>query len=110
MIILFMKLEGAGLLPYFQGRAFDPSLTNRVGKPAPDLYLYAAKQLSVPVHDCLVIEDSVPGATAGVASGATTWGLLAGTHIHADDEARLRDIGVSNIVHSHAELRDALGL
>ena len=106
---LFMKLEGAGLLPYFQGRAFDPSLTNRVGKPAPDLYLYAAKQLSVPVQECLVIEDSVPGATAGVASGATTWGLLAGTHIHADDEARLRDIGVSNIVHSHAELRDALG-
>ncbi|WP_135227758.1 HAD family hydrolase [Deinococcus fonticola] len=107
---LFMKLEGAGLLPAFQGRAYDPSLTNKIGKPAPDLYLYAARQLNVSIHDCLVIEDSAPGATAGVAAGATTWGFLAGSHIHTGDEKRLRDIGVSHIVHSHAQLREALGL
>lgn len=107
---LFLKLEGAGLFPFLQGRAFDPSLTNRIGKPAPDLYLYAARQLNVPIERCLVIEDSVPGATAGVTAGAATWGFLAGTHIQVDDEQRLRDIGVSRIVHSHAELRAALGI
>lgn len=107
---LFLKLEGAELLPYFQGRAFDPSLVGGIGKPAPDLYRYAAGQLGVPIERCLVVEDSAPGASAGVAAGATTWGLLAGGHIHEGDEGRLLDIGVGRILHSHAELREALGL
>ncbi|NLQ18620.1 HAD family hydrolase [Marinomonas sp. M1K-6] len=39
------------------------------GKPAPDLYLKAAKALNVEPEDCLVIEDSVAGITAGRAAG-----------------------------------------
>lgn len=105
---LFLKLEGAGLLHFFPQRAFDPSLVGGVGKPAPDLYLYAAKQLNVPIERCLIVEDSAPGAQAGVNAGATTWGLLAGTHIHEEDEARLTAIGVQRILHSHVELRSAL--
>ena len=93
---LFMKLEGAGLLPYFQGRAFDPSLTNRVGKPAPDLYLYAAAQLGVKAQRCLVIEYSVPGARAGVAAGATVWGQQLG-HALPDDEAQLLALGAARL-------------
>ena len=40
-------------------------------KPAPDLYQRAAQIIGVPVEECLVIEDSITGARAGVASGAT---------------------------------------
>lgn len=39
------------------------------GKPAPDLYLLAAKRLGVPPQSCLALEDSVPGAQAAAAAG-----------------------------------------
>lgn len=41
------------------------------GKPHPDVYLAAAERLAVRPSRCLVIEDSVAGATAGVRAGAT---------------------------------------
>jgi HAD superfamily hydrolase (TIGR01509 family) len=42
------------------------------GKPEPHGYLLAAARLGVDIHRCLVIEDSLAGARAGVAAGATT--------------------------------------
>lgn len=39
-------------------------------KPAPDSYLMAADRLDVDPHECIVIEDSVSGVTAGRAAGA----------------------------------------
>ena len=42
-------------------------------KPAPDLFLEAARQLDVPPTDCLVIEDSANGLLAATAAGMTTW-------------------------------------
>lgn len=38
-------------------------------KPAPDLFLEAAKQLDIPPHDCLVIEDSINGMLAAHQAG-----------------------------------------
>ena len=107
---LKMKLRGAGLAELVGQHAYDPSLVGGVGKPAPDLYLYAAAQLGLRPERCLVIEDSVPGARAGVAAGATVWGLLAGTHTLDGDEERLKELGVARVLHSHAELLSALDL
>ena len=45
----------------------DPAVKN--GKPAPDIYLEAAKRLGVDPSDCLVFEDAFPGAQAGYAAG-----------------------------------------
>jgi len=45
------------------------------GKPFPDPYLQAAEQLGVDIRDCVVIEDSPTGVTAGAASGAVTLGV-----------------------------------
>ena len=42
------------------------------GKPAPDCYLAAARALSLSIDECLVIEDSVTGAKAGLAAGMMT--------------------------------------
>lgn len=39
------------------------------GKPAPDMYLEAAKRLSVEVSKCLVFEDIIPGILAGKRAG-----------------------------------------
>ncbi|MCD8155320.1 MAG: HAD family phosphatase [Clostridiales bacterium] len=41
------------------------------GKPAPDVYLAAARELGIPPEDCLVFEDIVPGIQAGKAAGMT---------------------------------------
>ena len=40
------------------------------GKPAPDLFLQAAKQIGIPIRHCLVLEDSVSGFAAAEAAGA----------------------------------------
>jgi len=50
--------------------ADDPRLKN--GKPHPDPFLLAAKELGIPIEKCLVFEDSPSGIKAGVASGAKT--------------------------------------
>lgn len=42
-------------------------------KPAPDLFLEAAKQLGTSVEHCLVIEDSMNGLIAAKAAGMPTW-------------------------------------
>lgn len=107
---LRLKLDGAGLTDLVGVHTYDPSLVGGVGKPDPALYVYAADQLGVDVRECVVIEDSVPGARAGVASGATVWGLLAGGHHTHDSRSGLETVGVTRFIQSHARLRDALGV
>ncbi|PKO61956.1 MAG: hypothetical protein CVU24_06360 [Betaproteobacteria bacterium HGW-Betaproteobacteria-18] len=59
-------------MSFFAGRVFSGHEMPR-SKPAPDVYLAAAGHLNVPGHQCLVIEDTHVGVTAGVAAGATVW-------------------------------------
>ncbi|MDR6789083.1 beta-phosphoglucomutase-like phosphatase (HAD superfamily) [Sphingomonas sp. BE138] len=74
------------------------------GKPAPDLYLYAAEQLGVSIERCAIIEDSPVGATGAVASGAFVIGLVAGGHCGPDHADRLRAIGVDAVARDFAEV------
>lgn len=50
------------------------------GKPAPDLYLFAARQMGFHPKDCIVIEDSSVGITAALAAGMPVIGFLGGKH------------------------------
>jgi HAD superfamily hydrolase (TIGR01509 family) len=38
------------------------------GKPAPDIYIYAAQHLGISADECLVVEDALPGVTAAKAA------------------------------------------
>ena len=67
-----MQLTQVGLMPFFEGRVFSGHEMPR-SKPAPDVYLAAARHLNAPAAQCLVIEDTAVGVTAGVAAGATVW-------------------------------------
>lgn len=67
-----MQLSKVDLMGFFDGRVFSGHEMPR-SKPAPDVYLAAARHLDVPGHQCLVIEDTTVGVTAGVAAGATVW-------------------------------------
>jgi HAD superfamily hydrolase (TIGR01509 family) len=69
-----MALWQAGLLPFFEDRLFSTSQVKH-GKPAPDIFVFAAKRLNVDVADCVVIEDSLAGIRAGVSSGARVLAL-----------------------------------
>jgi HAD superfamily hydrolase (TIGR01509 family) len=42
----------------------------KAAKPAPDIYLEAARRLEIFPRDCLVVEDSIPGAQSAAAAGA----------------------------------------
>lgn len=65
---MHLTLGRTGLLPHFKDVLFSASMVER-GKPAPDLFLLAAKTMGFEPQDCIVIEDSVPGTQAGVAAG-----------------------------------------
>lgn len=57
-----------GLLPRFEGRMFSATEVNR-GKPAPDLFLHAARSMRYEPHECVVVEDSVHGVVAAQSAG-----------------------------------------
>jgi beta-phosphoglucomutase len=44
-------------------------------KPAPDIFLYTARQLSLPAEACLVVEDAEAGISAARAAGMVTIGI-----------------------------------
>ena len=79
-------------------------------KPAPDLYLYAARALGVPIARCAIIEDSAIGVTGALASGALVVGFAAGAHCHDDHGDQLRALGVEHVAHSFADVRRLLAL
>jgi D-ribulokinase len=56
------------------------------GKPSPDLFLHAARTMGVEPKDCLVIEDSVAGVTAGGAAGMIVFGFVGASHFLPPDE------------------------
>jgi HAD superfamily hydrolase (TIGR01509 family) len=57
------KLKMTGLLGRFGEHLFSATMVAR-GKPAPDLFLYAARRLMTAPDRCLVIEDSPAGIDA----------------------------------------------
>ena len=65
-----LNLKVTNLAHYFQITISRDDVEH--GKPAPDCYLAGAKALSLRADECLVIEDSVTGAKAGLAAGMKT--------------------------------------
>lgn len=63
------------------------------GKPAPDIFLYAAAKSGVAPEETLVIEDSIPGVLGAKAAGARVIGYAGGAHIGPDHSDRLIEAG-----------------
>nr|WP_221227501.1 HAD family phosphatase [Stakelama sediminis] len=97
-------LDHLGLSDAFGNHIYSGHEHVEHGKPAPDLYLYAADKLHVPIERCIILEDSPVGVTGAVASGATVIGLCAGAHCAPDHADRLRALGVRLIAHDFDEV------
>ena len=97
------------------GHAFEPHIYSgrehvEKGKPAPDLYLYAARELGVDIRRTVILEDSRVGATGAVASGASVIGLAAGRHCFDGHGDMLRAVGVVHVASSFDEVARRIGL
>lgn len=103
-------LDHLGLRDAFGDHLYSGREHVELGKPAPDLYLHAARQLAVPIERCAIIEDSPVGVTAAVASGAYVVGLTAGGHCGADHGERLAALGVDAVARDFDEAAEILGL
>ena len=55
-------------MPFFEGRLFSATEVPR-GKPAPDIFLFAAERMGATPARSVVVEDSVNGVLAGCAAG-----------------------------------------
>ena len=103
-------LEHLGLADAFGDHLYSGREHVARGKPAPDLYLFAAERLGVAITDCVIIEDSEVGAQGALASGACVIGLVAGSHCLVGHDERLRTLGVEHIAHSFGAVRRLLHL
>lgn len=97
-------LEAAGLSRYFPVLV-DGNVARQLsmpGKPAPDTFLHAARQLGASAEDCVVLEDALSGVAAGAAGG---FGLVIGVDrgVGADE---LREAGAHVVV---ADLDELVG-
>jgi HAD superfamily hydrolase (TIGR01509 family) len=91
---LARHLGQAGLWDHFAPHVYSAVQVAR-GKPAPDLFLFAAAQIGVAAPTCLVVEDSVAGVQAAVAAGMTALGFCGGGHCGAGHAARLLVAGAA---------------
>ena len=74
---LRFKLELTGLYERFAGHIFSASEVAN-GKPAPDLFLHAARRMGAEATDCVVVEDSRYGVLAARAAGMDVLGYAGG--------------------------------
>jgi HAD superfamily hydrolase (TIGR01509 family) len=86
------SLTTTGLIERFAPHLFSASQVKK-GKPAPDLFLFAASEMGVNPSRCVVIEDSVPGVIGAKAAGMTVLGFHGGAHCGPGTATALKAAG-----------------
>ena len=74
-----LSLTITGIADKLEPHIFSASMVTN-GKPAPDLFLYAAEQMGIAPADCIVIEDSPAGIEAAQRAGMTVFAFTGGSH------------------------------
>ncbi|SEI19632.1 haloacid dehalogenase superfamily, subfamily IA, variant 3 with third motif having DD or ED [Rhizobium tibeticum] len=105
---LRVTLKITSLYDYFAPHVFSASQVAR-GKPAPDLFLFAAEKMNTPADRCVVIEDSVVGIQAAVAAGMMVIGFIGGSHCPPCHAEKLMEAGAIRIFSHMTALPRVLG-
>lgn len=104
---LQVTLTATGLMPEFAPHVFSAEQVAR-GKPAPDLFLFAAARMGVAPDRCLVVEDSIAGITAARAAEMAVVGYAGGGHADPGYAERLVKAGAGRVVTSMDQLAGVL--
>lgn len=100
------KIKFVGIEKYFpMNKVFTADMVEH-GKPGPDLFLLAAMTMGYEPQDCVVIEDSIAGMTAGIRAGMT---VVAYTEYednkNFDYFQKIRNLGVEYIFDNMKEIK-----
>jgi HAD superfamily hydrolase (TIGR01509 family) len=102
------SLGVTGVIKYFpEADIFSSAMVKR-GKPAPDLFLYAAEKMGLQPQHCVVIEDSPYGVEGGIAAGMRVIGYTGGGHSEPSHEPRLRKAGAHFVCEDWGQVNSVL--
>jgi HAD superfamily hydrolase (TIGR01509 family) len=102
------SLNRVGLYDRFAPHIFS-AVQVRNGKPAPDLFLFAAEQMRTRPERCLVIEDSPAGISGALAAGMMVFGYHGGSHCRPDTAETLRAAGAVLTFDDMRQLPEMIG-
>lgn len=102
------SLERFGLADHFEDRLYSAAEHVARGKPYPDIYLLAAREIGVRPGKVLVIEDTPAGVKSARAAGMTVVGLCAGLHCGPGHGGWLHSAGADHIAGSYPEVLELI--
>jgi HAD superfamily hydrolase (TIGR01509 family) len=94
------SLRRTGLDGFFGDNVFSSQQVAR-GKPAPDLFLFAAERMGISPDRAAVIEDSIFGVQGARAAGMRTVGFIGGSHIEPGHHLSLAASGAEAVGDSY---------
>ncbi|MET0656539.1 MAG: HAD-IA family hydrolase, partial [Steroidobacteraceae bacterium] len=98
-------LRTCGIRHFFGDRIASADQVERL-KPAPDIYLLAARMLGTPAQQCIAVEDSEVGIVAANAAGMRAIAFCPPGHVFT--AARLKQAGAQNVIADFGQLLDLL--
>lgn len=105
---LCLKLKTSKLDKYFPPKSIFVASMVREPKPAPDVYLHAAKTNKVIPEKCLVIEDSAVGITAALRANMKIIGFHGASHCYEGYEKKLSIAGAKLLFDDMREVEKAI--
>ncbi len=94
-VLIDRVLETAGLVPFFRATVSSEEVAQ--GKPAPDVYLEAARQLGVAPDRCAAVEDSHGGIRSAHAAGMRVVAIPNASYPPGDDALARADVVLGSL-------------
>ncbi|MCB1530738.1 MAG: HAD family phosphatase [Rhodospirillales bacterium] len=104
------SLRLTGFLDVFSDETVFTKVQVPNGKPAPDLFLFAAGKMGAAPRRCLVIEDSESGVIAGKEAGMDVWGFTGVCPDKKRAEISLKNAGADRVIEHLIHIPSLLGI
>lgn len=102
-----VKIKSVGIEKYFPDNKIFTADQVEHGKPEPDIFLLAAKTMGYEPKDCIVIEDSLAGMTAGLRAGMEVIAFV-GCEMNQSEAnlQKIKELGIKHIFYNMTEVRN----